>query len=82
MKWKGIDTANQRKHYREDLVGINILFFYQFFLFNNYNNLGDALQELYDKHSFKRDDIFIQTKFTSIDGQGKASIINILPFYY
>ena len=48
--FKGIDTAAQPKHYREDLVG---------------QGIRRALSE--DKVS--RDDIFIQTKFTSVNGQ-------------
>ncbi|KAF5338469.1 hypothetical protein D9611_013282 [Ephemerocybe angulata] len=31
--------------------------------------VGDALQELYDKHGVERKDLFIQTKFTPIGGQ-------------
>lgn len=48
--FKGIDTAAQPKHYREDLVG---------------QGIGRALSE--DK--ITRDDLFIQTKFTSVNGQ-------------
>lgn len=48
--FKGIDTAAQPKHYREDLVG---------------QGLRRALSE--DKIS--RDDLFIQTKFTSVKSQ-------------
>ena len=48
--FKGIDTAAQPKHYREDLVG---------------QGIRRALSE--DKIS--RDDLFIQTKFTSVNGQ-------------
>lgn len=48
--FKGIDTAAQPKHYREDLVG---------------QGIRRALSE--DK--ILRDDLFIQTKFTSINGQ-------------
>ena len=48
--YKGIDTAAQPKHYREDLVG---------------QGIRRALSE--DKIS--RDDLFIQTKFTSVNGQ-------------
>ncbi len=42
--FRGIDTANQLKHYSEKLV-------------------GDALKD------FKREELFLQTKFTSLDGQ-------------
>ncbi|KAI5123904.1 hypothetical protein M0805_005720 [Coniferiporia weirii] len=31
--------------------------------------VGDALQTLYDEHGIKREDIWLQTKFTSIGGQ-------------
>lgn len=48
--FKGIDTAAQPKHYREDLVG---------------QGIRRALSE--DKIS--RDDLFVQTKFTSVNGQ-------------
>jgi diketogulonate reductase-like aldo/keto reductase len=44
-----IDTANQKKHYDEILV-------------------GEALQEFWSNGA-KREDFFIQTKFTSKDGQ-------------
>lgn len=47
--FKGIDTACQPKHYREDLVGI-------------------GLQKAYE-NGIKREDLFLQTKFTPIDGQ-------------
>ncbi len=48
--FKGVDTAAQPKHYREDLVG---------------QGIRRALSE--DKIS--RGDLFIQTKFTSVNGQ-------------
>lgn len=48
--FRGIDTAAQPKHYREDLVG---------------QGIRRALSE--DRMS--RDDLFIQTKFTSVNGQ-------------
>ena len=48
--FRGIDTAAQPKHYREDLVG---------------QGIRQALSE--DKIS--RDQLFVQTKFTSINGQ-------------
>ncbi|KAH9929596.1 Aldo/keto reductase [Epithele typhae] len=31
--------------------------------------VGTALQILYEKHGFKREDLFLQTKYTPIDGQ-------------
>lgn len=46
----GVDTANQPKHYREDLVGAGI---------------RRALED----SNLKREDLYIQTKFTSISGQ-------------
>jgi diketogulonate reductase-like aldo/keto reductase len=48
--FRGIDTANQRKHYFE--AGV-----------------GDALSAAYRAGIVKRSDIFLQTKFTSLDGQ-------------
>ncbi len=45
-----VDTANQPKHYREDLVGAGI---------------RKALAD----NKVKREDLYIQTKFTSISGQ-------------
>ncbi|TCD65340.1 hypothetical protein EIP91_002778 [Steccherinum ochraceum] len=33
--------------------------------------VGEALQVLYDKHGFKREDFFLQTKYTSISGQDR-----------
>jgi diketogulonate reductase-like aldo/keto reductase len=48
--FRGIDTAAQPKHYREDLV-------------------GEALRDVYEYGSIKREDLFIQTKFTSSAGQ-------------
>lgn len=50
LGFRAIDTANQRKHYHEALV-------------------GDALQILYKEEGMKRDQFFLQTKFTSISGQ-------------
>lgn len=50
--FRGIDTACQPKHYREDLV-------------------GEAISILQTKHGIQREDLFIQTKFTSIDGQDR-----------
>ncbi|KAL5507048.1 hypothetical protein ACEPAH_6504 [Sanghuangporus vaninii] len=34
--------------------------------------VGEALQELYDKHGKKREDLWLQTKFTSIAGQDRS----------
>eukprot|EP00200_Dunaliella_tertiolecta_P003861 CAMPEP_0202344464 /NCGR_PEP_ID=MMETSP1126-20121109/4135_1 /ASSEMBLY_ACC=CAM_ASM_000457 /TAXON_ID=3047 /ORGANISM="Dunaliella tertiolecta, Strain CCMP1320" /LENGTH=289 /DNA_ID=CAMNT_0048935659 /DNA_START=60 /DNA_END=929 /DNA_ORIENTATION=- len=53
--FRGIDTACQPKHYREDLVGQGIA------------------RAMKDK-SIKREDLFIQTKFTSLAGQDPAAI--------
>ncbi|HEY9778347.1 MAG TPA: aldo/keto reductase [Planktothrix sp.] len=47
--FRAIDTANQLKHYDEQLV-------------------GDALQTLYQQ-GVTRDSLFLQTKYTTIDGQ-------------
>ncbi|QKF67330.1 aldo/keto reductase [Arcobacter venerupis] len=52
--FKGIDTACQPKHYREDLVGLGLLKAYEI--------------------GIKREDIFLQTKFTPIDGQDKSNM--------
>lgn len=52
--FKGIDTACQPKHYREDLVGLGLLKAYEI--------------------GIKREDIFIQTKFTPIDGQDQSNM--------
>ncbi len=48
--FRGIDTANQRKHYFEAGVGA-------------------ALKKIFSQGQISRKDIFIQTKFTSINGQ-------------
>lgn len=48
--FRGIDTANQRRHYYE--VGV-----------------GKAVRSAVDSGLVKRDDLFIQTKYTSIGGQ-------------
>jgi diketogulonate reductase-like aldo/keto reductase len=48
--FRGIDTANQRKHYFEEAV-------------------GRALQCVIATGQMKRDDLFLQTKFTHRDGQ-------------
>ena len=52
--FKGIDTACQPKHYREDLVGLGLLKAYEI--------------------GIKRQDIFLQTKFTPIDGQDQNNM--------
>jgi diketogulonate reductase-like aldo/keto reductase len=52
--FKGIDTACQPKHYREDLVGLGLLKAYE--------------------TGIKREDIFLQTKFTPIDGQDQNNM--------
>jgi len=48
--FRGIDTANQRKHYHEAGVGA-------------------ALRSAYDRGLVKREELFLQTKFTSRMGQ-------------
>jgi len=48
--FRGIDTANQRRHYFE--AGV-----------------GEALAEAWGTGNLKRDELFVQTKFTSIAGQ-------------
>lgn len=48
--FRGIDTANQRKHYHE--VGV-----------------GEALADAFKEGLVKREDLFLQTKFTHIGGQ-------------
>jgi diketogulonate reductase-like aldo/keto reductase len=53
--FRGIDTACQPKHYREDFV-------------------GEALKILARDHNIPRDSLFIQTKFTSLDGQDPHNI--------
>jgi len=53
--FRGIDTACQPKHYREDLV-------------------GDALHEAFQSGKLKREDVWIQTKYTSKNGQDLKSI--------
>ena len=53
--FKGIDTACQPKHYREDLV-------------------GEALKILEKDYGILRSNLFIQTKFTSLDGQDPNNI--------
>ena len=51
----GIDTANQPKHYREDLVGAG---------------MRKALKD----HNIRREDLYLQTKFTSTSGQDPGSM--------
>ncbi|CEH15604.1 hypothetical protein CBOM_04358 [Ceraceosorus bombacis] len=48
--FRGIDTAGQRKHYREELV-------------------GQALHQLEEAGVARREEVWLQTKFTSKDGQ-------------
>ena len=50
LGYRGIDTANQRKHYFEEGVGL-------------------AIQQFLKKSQLTRTDLFLQTKFTSINGQ-------------
>ena len=52
--FRGVDTACQPKHYREDLVGLGLLKAYE--------------------SGIKRQDLFIQTKFTPIDGQEQSNM--------
>jgi diketogulonate reductase-like aldo/keto reductase len=52
--FKGVDTACQPKHYREDLVGQGLLKAYE--------------------SGIKREDLFLQTKFTPIDGQDQSNM--------
>lgn len=53
--FRGLDTACQPKHYREDLV-------------------GKALYEVFKDKIINREELFIQTKFTSLDGQDPNKI--------
>ncbi|KAL2055343.1 hypothetical protein ABVK25_004151 [Lepraria finkii] len=53
--FRGVDTAAQPKHYREDLVG---------------EGIHRALRE----GKASREDLFIQTKFTSVQGQDSNSM--------
>ena len=48
--FKGVDTAAQPKHYREDLV-------------------GQGIRRALSENKISRADLFIQTKFTSVNGQ-------------
>lgn len=50
LGFKGIDTANQRKHYYEEGVGF-------------------AIQQFLKTSQKNRKDLFLQTKFTSVNGQ-------------
>src|SRR5687767_8264450 len=50
--FRGIDTANQRRHYFE--AGI-----------------GEAIQGLLREGTLRRDDLFLQTKFTYLHGQDR-----------
>ena len=52
--FRGVDTAGQPKHYREDLV-------------------GNGLLKAFDS-GLKKEDIYIQTKFTPIDGQDRSNM--------
>ena len=52
--FRGIDTACQPKHYREDLV-------------------GDALAQLYAEGTVRREDLFLQTKFTLPGGHDERA---------
>jgi len=52
--FRGVDTACQPKHYREDLVGLGLLKAYEM--------------------GIKREEIFLQTKFTPIDGQDQTNM--------
>lgn len=57
--FRGIDTANQRRHYREAEVGAA---------------LGEAL----GSGVLSRDDLFLQSKFTYVEGQGPER--ELLPY--
>jgi len=48
--FRGIDTANQRKHYHEAAVGA-------------------AIARAFAARMLSREELFVQTKFTSVDGQ-------------
>ncbi|HUG51969.1 MAG TPA: aldo/keto reductase [Vicinamibacteria bacterium] len=50
--FRGIDTANQRRHYAEAAV-------------------GQAVSALVAQGTLAREDLFLQTKFTSVDGQDR-----------
>ncbi|KAK0448715.1 NADP-dependent oxidoreductase domain-containing protein [Armillaria borealis] len=57
--FKAIDTACQPKHYRLNALTREDL-------------VGNAMQTLKEVHGIERDQLFIQTKFTSIDGQDRS----------
>src|SRR5262249_57524509 len=48
--FRGIDTANQRRHYFEQAV-------------------GEALEGIYREGKLRREDLFLQTRFTYTGGQ-------------
>jgi diketogulonate reductase-like aldo/keto reductase len=52
--FRGVDTACQPRHYREEMV-------------------GEALQRL-QQHGIKRDNLYLQTKFTPIDGHDPTTV--------
>ncbi|OAX81304.1 hypothetical protein ACJ72_04358 [Emergomyces africanus] len=53
--FKGIDTAAQPKHYREDLV-------------------GEGLRRALAEDKVKREDVYVQTKYTPVGGQDVQSV--------
>ncbi|PGH03451.1 hypothetical protein GX51_04025 [Blastomyces parvus] len=53
--FKGIDTAAQPKHYREDLV-------------------GEGVRRVLAEGKVKREDLYVQTKYTPISGQDPHSV--------
>lgn len=53
--FKGIDTAAQPKHYREDLV-------------------GEGMRRALTENRISRGDLYIQTKFTSVNGQDPSKM--------
>ncbi|KAK1063375.1 hypothetical protein LTR12_007432 [Friedmanniomyces endolithicus] len=53
--FRGVDTAAQPKHYREDLVG---------------RGIADAMRQ----NGIRREDIYIQTKYTSVNGQDRLNM--------
>ncbi|KAK5727375.1 hypothetical protein LTR15_003270 [Elasticomyces elasticus] len=53
--FRGVDTAAQPKHYREELVG---------------QGIGDAMKEV----GIKRHDLYVQTKYTSVNGQDPSNM--------
>lgn len=54
--FRAIDTAGQRKHYRQDLV-------------------GESLATLAREDGIKREELFLQTKYTSMGGQDAHGFI-------